>query len=174
MLKVDKRLWRRVSIRCKNGALAVDIAPRHDKVASAVMLLAFVVSSAVFCLVFIPPFITVLSLANALSFLLFLCLIVAWFLTGFCWSIWRIFGVEHIAIEDGVFRWTRTALWWSRTVELQARQVTEVKASAFGYGHGNHVELMADGRRRAVGHALLREEASELAHEMRRAVGIQE
>jgi len=172
MLVVDKNLRRRVSVSHNRGAVVVQIRRHNQSTFYIFSLLAIAAVFIFLCSVFVPPLLRNFSL-HALAYSLpFLAFIMVWFVIGLRIAVWRAFGVEQIVISEGMFQWTRTALWWKREVKIPIRTVTEVKAVTPWHALSNRVELTADGRRQTVGDMLSLDETTELAHEMRRAIGL--
>jgi hypothetical protein len=87
-------------------------------------------------------------------------------------GIWGAFGVEEISTQAGSLRWTRTALIWTRTRDIPLAEITEIKAITPWYGLDNTVEVNTTRMQRRIGDRLLRDEASELAKQLRHAVGL--
>jgi hypothetical protein len=87
-------------------------------------------------------------------------------------GVWGAFGVEHIAIEAGSLRWTLTALKWTRTRHIPTTEITEIRAITPWHGLDNTVEVTAAGKQQRIGDKLLHDEAVELAHHLRQAVGL--
>jgi hypothetical protein len=137
------------------------------------LLLAFTAGFISFCSILIPPLIRSFSSRHLLIVLPFLAFILIWYFVGLRVGVWRAFGVEKVVIEADMLRWTRTALWWKRNVEIPTGEVTEVRAVTPWHALSNRVEFTALGLRRKVGDMLLRDETAELADELRHAVGLQ-
>lgn len=89
-------------------------------------------------------------------------------------SLWGAFGVEDISVEAGSLLWTRTATGWNRTREIRIADVTGMSAITPWYGLDNSVELTIARKHQRMGDRLLRDEAIELAQQLRRAVGLRD
>ena len=87
-------------------------------------------------------------------------------------GVWGAFGIEEISIEAGSLRWTRTALKWTRASDIQIAEITGIKAVTPWHGLDNTVEVTAARKQRRIGDRLLRDEALELAQQLRHAVGL--
>jgi hypothetical protein len=87
-------------------------------------------------------------------------------------AVWGAFGVEELVVDAGALRWTRTALIWKRTVIIPVGDITEVRAITPWHGLKNHVQLTAKGKERTIGQKLLRDEAMDLAQQLRRAANL--
>jgi hypothetical protein len=172
VLTLRTNLRRRVSITHKHGSVVVRIERHNDRTLYILLLLAFTAGFVSFCSILVPPLIRNFSFRNFLIVLPFLAFILIWYLIGLRVGVWRAFGVEQVVIEGDILRWTRTALWWKRDVEIPTSEVTEVRAVTPWHALSNRVEFTAHGRRRKVGDMLLRDETAELAHELRHAVGL--
>lgn len=86
--------------------------------------------------------------------------------------VWGAFGVEEIAVDRNRLHWTRRALLWSRTRVIPVSEITAVQAVVPWHGFANSVEMIALGKRRIIGDKLLSDEATQLASNLRRAVGL--
>jgi hypothetical protein len=109
---------------------------------------------------------------DSLYVLPFLAFILLWYIIGLRLTVWGAFGVEQIVVEGGLFRWTRTALNWTRKLEIPAKDVTDVRAITPWHGLSNHVEFRAHGRSRGVGDMLMRDEATELAQKLSHTIRV--
>jgi len=136
------------------------------------MLLAFTAAFVFFLSTFARPFFRGATMKDFLYVSPFLAFIMVWYVVGLHVTIWRAFGVEYLFVKGGLLHWTRTALFWTRKLEIPATDVTDVKAITPWHALSNRVELTARGKRRSVGDMLLRDEATELAHELRRIIGL--
>ena len=83
---------------------------------------------------------------------------------------WRAFGVEQIEIENGVFSWTRTALFWVRKLEVPVAEIHQVKGITSWHALNNHVDLILGTRCAKIGDQLLTKETDELAWHLQRAI----
>jgi hypothetical protein len=87
-------------------------------------------------------------------------------------GVWGAFGVEEISVIAGSLQWTRTALGWTRTKVIPLTEITEIKAITPWHGLDNTVEVTAARKQRRIGDKLLRDEAVELAQNLRQATGL--
>ncbi|MGC2743544.1 MAG: hypothetical protein WA672_10180 [Candidatus Angelobacter sp.] len=85
-------------------------------------------------------------------------------------TIWNWFGREEIVVEGGQMRWTSTALWFHHELTAAANEIAEVKAVTPWHGR-NFVKLTTRGRSQRIGDTMLRDEAIQLAHALKAAVG---
>jgi hypothetical protein len=136
------------------------------------MLLAVTAAFAFFLYIFIRPFFRGAAVKDFLYVLPFLVFIFVWYIIGLRLTVWRAFGVEQIVVEGGLLRWTRTALVWTRKLEVPVIDVTDVRAITPWHGLSNHVEFRAQGRSRSVGDMLLRDEATELAQKLSHTIRV--
>lgn len=88
----------------------------------------------------------------------------------FCGSIWALFGVEEVIVQDGTLRWTRTALFWKRRFETVTANISSVEAITPWHSLNNRVAFIVSERRYTVGQKLLRDEAMELASALKHAL----
>jgi hypothetical protein len=173
MLNVRKMLARRVTISPNHGCLLVKIAPRNDRIGNIFPCLLITVAFILYCAVFVKPFLRGPWRENILYLALFLGLGCVAYCAVMLALFWASFGNEEIRVENGVMRWTRTALWWVRKIEIPANEISELKAITPWYGN-NHVEIVVnDGRRGEIGGRILRDEATELAQGLSDALGTQ-
>jgi hypothetical protein len=75
-------------------------------------------------------------------------------------------------VGGGTLRWTRTALCWMREFEIPTMEIKEVRALTPWHALSNRVEFTAHKRRYVIGDMLLRDETTELAEQLRHAVGL--
>lgn len=172
MFTFKKRLRRRVLVSRKHGALIVRIGPHNDRPTYILLLAAFTVVVAYFMYVFIRPFFYRATLRDLLYMLPFIAFVSLWYVIGLRIGLWRAFGIEQIVIEDGRLSWSGTALFWKRNLEIPVTEITDIKAVTPWHSLSNHVEVTASGRRRSVGDMLLRNEATELAHELKHSISL--
>jgi hypothetical protein len=165
-------LRRRVSITHKDGSLVVRIARHNDRPLYIVMLLAFTAAFLYFCYFFTSPFFRRPLSADWLYVLLFLAFVLLWYFVGLRVAGWRAFGVEEIVVHEDTLRWTRIALFWKRRLEIPTREITQVRAVTPWHTLSNRVEFTALGRRRTIGDMLLRDEATEIEHALKKAIGV--
>ena len=167
------KLRRRVSLSYKHqNALVVQIARHNDRTTYLILLAAFTAAFMYMSYVFISPLFRRPFSTNAFYVLPFIALILLWYVMGLRLAVWRAFGVEHIVVENGVLRWTRTALCWTRELEIPTTDIASVDAVTPWHALSNHVEFTALGKRRTLRDMLLSNETSELAELLRRAIGI--
>src|ERR1700732_260916 len=86
-------------------------------------------------------------------------------------TIWSSFGREEIVVEGGQMRWTCTALWFKDELTADANEIAGVKAITPWHGR-NRVELTTKGRTYLIGDSMRRDEAVQLAHALKAAVGL--
>jgi hypothetical protein len=101
-----------------------------------------------------------------------LALGIAAYIIALAIAAWSGFGVEEIDVDADMIRWKRTALKWSRMRTIPISDVTEIKAITPWHGFDNTVEVTTHRERLTFGDKLLRDEATELAHRLRGAVGL--
>jgi hypothetical protein len=164
-------LRRRVSITHKQGALVVHIARHNQRPLYIAMVLGFTVAFLYFFYLFTTPFRRPLS-GNWLYMLPFLAFVLIWYFVAMRVAGWRAFGVEEIMIEDETLCWTRTALFWKRRLEIPTKEITHVIAVTSWHRLSNHVEFTALGRQRIIGDMLLGDETTELAHALKKSLGV--
>jgi uncharacterized membrane protein len=109
---------------------------------------------------------------DALYILPILALGIAAYIIALAIAAWSGFGVEEIDVDADMIRWKRTALKWSRMRTIPISDVTEIKAITPWHGFDNTVEVTTHRERLTFGDKLLRDEATELAHRLRGAVGL--
>jgi len=170
MLSFKNNFRRRVTISHKQGGLSVRIARRNDRMTSVILLLGFTAGFIFFCSILLPPLFR-RPFSDDVYVLPFLGFVILWYVVGLRVSIWRLFGVEQIAVESGIVFWTRTALRWVRKVEIPTTDITQVKAIRPWHSLSNHVQLVARNRRYSIGVMLLQDETTELATQLESAVG---
>jgi hypothetical protein len=172
MFSSDSNFRRRVSVSHKHGGLVVRIARHNHRASSIFVLIGFTAGFVFFLYIFISPLFRRSFSSDAVYILPFLAFVVMWYVVGIRGAIWRAFGVEQITVEGGVLYWTRTALFWVRKVEVPTKEITEVKAITPWHALGNHVELTANNQRRVIVDMLLRDETTQLADQLKHAVGL--
>jgi uncharacterized membrane protein len=172
MQPVRARFRRRVSIRHQHGALLIRIKRHNDRTTQIILVVGFTAGFAYFCSVLMPPFFRFGFSKEVLILLPFVGFLILWYLIGLRFSVWRAFGTEEISVNGGILHWTRTALCWKRDFETATADVTEVRAVTPWHSLSNRVEFTSRGRQHAVGDMLLRDEANELAHELRQALAL--
>jgi len=169
----SSQLRRRVSVEHKgHGSLAITIALHNNWTTYVIMLVAFTAGFIVMGYLFVSPFFRQPLGTDSLYLFLPIAFIVVSYLIGIRVSVWRAFGVEQLVIEKGAFRWTRTAIYWVRRVEMHAKDITAIKAVTPWHALSNRVEFTALGRRQTIGDMLLHDETTELAEHLRRALDL--
>src|SRR5262249_39585372 len=156
MFTFDKNLQRRVSISHEHSAFVARIASHNQRTLYICLLLAFTGGFLFFCSILIPPMFRARLSTDLLYMLPFLGFFVLWYLIGLRIGLWRAFGIEEITVKGGVLCWTRTALWWRRTFEVPACDITKIEAITPWHSLSNRLEFVARGRVHAVGDMLLR------------------
>ncbi len=170
LLNVRKNLRRRVFIHHKHRVLSVEIARHNQSTMYVCMLLAFTVGFWYFVYTFVRPLFRNFVAKDLLYVLPFLAFLLVWYIIALRLAGWRAFGVEYISVEHGSLCWTRKALFWTRKREIPLAEVTNVRAVTPWLSLSNRVEFTAQGRENVIGDMLLRDEATELAHELQQAV----
>ena len=155
-----------------HGSLVVHIASHNQRLLYIVMLLGFTAAFLYFFYLFASPFVRRPFLANWFYMLPFLAFVLLWYFVVLRVAGWRAFGVEEIVINGDTLCWTRTALFWKRRLEIPMREITHVKAVTPWHRLSNHVEFTALGRQRSIGDMLLCDETTELAHALKKSVGL--
>ena len=169
MFNVGKHLRRRVSIRHFHSTFSVRIERQNSRGVYYWMICLTSVMFVLFCN-------TLLEAArqhpeDTLYILPVLVLGLTGYVIGLAVAVWGAFGVEEVAVEAGILRWTRTALKWIRTREIPVQDVTDIRAITPWHGLDNTVEVTAHRRRHRIGERLLREEAMELANHLQQTIG---
>lgn len=162
---------RRLSIRWNQGVLSATISPNNDRATYVIMIVFFTCIFAWFLTVFTRPFFKTPFSSDNFFLLPFLAFVLFWYILGVRITLWRLFGVEALIVERGVMRWTRKALFWVRELEVQTKEITDVRAVTPWHSLSNRVEFTALGKRRNIGDMLLRDEAIELSEMLRKALG---
>ncbi len=99
-------------------------------------------------------------------------LALAMYLLALAAAFWAAFGVEELSSEAGSLRWSRKVLKWTRVKDIPITESTDVKATTPWYGIDNTVQVNTTRKQQRIGERLLRDEALELAHLLRQAVGL--
>jgi hypothetical protein len=161
---------RRVSVwREQHGAIVVHIARSHDWLMYIFMLAAFTAAFLFFAFTFISPLFQKPVSSGDLVLLLPVGFILLWYFGAVRIGMWRAFGVERIVIDNGMFLWTRTALFWKRKLELPVTELAAIETKAPWHDLSNHVGFAARGKRYRIGGMLRRDETRELAEVLRSA-----
>jgi uncharacterized membrane protein len=172
MFSYSNNFRRRVTVSHKHGGLVVRIERDNNRTTNIMGVLGSTAFFILICSVFVTPIFRHPSLDNALYILPIFAFSLAWYALALRITLWRAFGVEQIVIEDGALSWTRTALFWVRKAEIPTSDITEVKAIKPWHSLSNHVEFVARNKRHSIGDMLLQDETTELAEQLRRAVGL--
>ena len=101
-----------------------------------------------------------------------LAFVFLWYFIGLGVAGWRAFGVEEIVVHGDTLCWTRTALFWERRFEIPTKEITHVRAVTPWHALSNRVEFTALGTQRTIGDMLLRDETTEIAHALKKAIGV--
>jgi hypothetical protein len=163
---------RRVSIIHRHGSLIVHIARHNDRTLYIVMLLASTAAFLYFCYLFTSPFFRRPFPADWLYMLAVLAFVFLWYFIGLGVAGWRAFGVEEIVVHGDTLCWTRTALFWERRFQIPTKEITHVRAVTPWHALSNRVEFTALGTQRTIGDMLLRDETTEIAHALKKAIGV--
>lgn len=165
----------RVSTKTKLGSeLVVRIARQNDSRGYVVMLIGFTVLFLLFLACIIRPILRQPFSSSAAYLAPFFAFAMIWYIAALRITLWRGFGVEELSVEHGTLHWTRTALFWVRKCEIPTKDITSVNPVTPWHRLNNRVELTALGKRRSIGNMLLKDEATELARRLRKAVGVSE
>jgi hypothetical protein len=159
-------------IHHQHGVLTVRIERHNNRTQYVVMLAAITAAFVFFMYTFVRPFFRGAAAKYFLYVSPFIAFVLLWYIIGLRLTVWRAFGIEQIRVEGGLLRWTRTALFWRRKLEVPAADVTDVKAMTPWHGLNNRVEVTVRGRRRIIGDMLLRDEATQLAHELKHTASL--
>jgi hypothetical protein len=165
------KLRRRVSYGHKGDrSLVVQIERHNDRTFYIVLLAAFTAAFIYLSYILVSPLFRTASSRDAIYLLPFIAFILAWYVTGIRLAVWRAFGVEYIAVENGVLHWKRTALFWTRELDIPTKDIAGVDAVVPWHSLSNHVEFTANEKRQKIGDMLLSDESCELAEVLRRTV----
>lgn len=165
-----RHLRPQVTVSHDDGALKVRIKRHHDRILYIIFSLALTVIFVSICDVFLTPFFSQpwqSSLLWAIPVLMFWCL---WYYIGLRITLWRAFGVEEIAIDGKAMRWTRTALWWKRRVDIPVGDVTQIKAVTPWHTLRNRIEFSAQGKKHSLGEWLFEDEIMKLLQALQKAL----
>jgi hypothetical protein len=162
-------LRRRLTLSHAHGHVHARIAPQNEKSGPWSVLLFTLVFVFVFSLTFLPSCFR--QPGSSLPCLLTLLIPFLGFPLFMAYaSIWALFGVEEVIVQDGTLRWTKTALLWKRRFETITADISSVEAITPWHSLSNRVEFTAHGRRYTIGAKLLRDEAIELASALKHAL----
>jgi hypothetical protein len=170
MMKFDY-LQRRVFIAHKQGGLHVRIFHNEGWTTGAI---GFLLSTFLFAFVawgLSEPFRHVGWSRELLYLLPFPILLILAYLIVLRIVIWKAFGQEEILVENGVFHWTCTSLWLKDELKTPTSEISAVSAVIRWFGD-NRVEFTTQGRTYRVGEKILRDEAIQLAHALKRSIGL--
>ncbi|MGB8890039.1 MAG: hypothetical protein WCC87_25170 [Candidatus Korobacteraceae bacterium] len=171
MLDVRSRLARRVSIFHHDG-LTIVIRRRNDYRASLFILIFFTAIFCVFVSVLGPPLLRVRSVRETLYVLPFVAFVAVWYFLALRIGIWRAFGETEIVVRSGVFRWTRTALFWTRCFEENQQDIVNITAKTSPWLYlGSSVEFNFKGRTFGIADGILSDEAAEIVAKLTEATG---
>jgi hypothetical protein len=165
-----KNLARRVNIAHENGRLVISILPHNARALYMGLLLFFTIIFGFLCTVFVPAFFRAESARQVLYLSPFALFLGLWYFLGLRVGLWRAFGVEKIVVSQGTLRWERKALWWKRKLKAAGSDVTHIVAKTRWHGLRNCVEFKSNGKTYSIGDMILRDEASEIARELRLAI----
>lgn len=172
MFDFSKRFRRRVFISHRDGHLAITIQRNNEHFLNVIGFTAFTVVFGFMCTVFAPAFFRVRSLTDGLCLLPFAGFFILWYAIGYRICLWRSFGVEELVVSKGTLHWHRKALWWNRDFEAAESEITDVIPKTPWHGLSNHVEFVCRGRSYSIGDLILQDEATEIAHALRSALGL--
>lgn len=171
MFNVHEHLRRRAQTNRKSGRLSVRVERQNSRGVYSWMMCLGTVMFGFFCNMLWDA-----SLRNPHEGLYLVLPMFVLGLMGYVLAlaigVWGAFGVEEISIEAGSLRWTRTALKWTRASDINIADITEIRAITPWHGFDNTVEVTAARKQRRIGERLLRDEALQLTHDLRRAVGL--
>lgn len=161
---------KRVSVlREQQGAVVMQIARHNDWLMYVFMWAAFTAAFLIFEYVLITPFFRKPLSSQDLVLLAPIGFVLLWYFLAIRLGMWRGFGVERIVIENGMFSWTRTALFWKRKLELPIAEIAAVETVTPWHDLSNRVEFVTRGKLYRIGDMLRRDETYVLADELRRA-----
>src|ERR1700689_4599336 len=126
MFDLDKHRRRRVSIKHELGTLSVWIERNNDRPLYITMLLAFNAAFVFFMTTFIRSFVRDASMKDFFYVSPFLAFFLVWYVIGLRVTVWRAFGVEEVSVKGGLLHWSRTALFWTRKLEVAAKNIADV------------------------------------------------
>jgi len=85
-------------------------------------------------------------------------------------ALWDGLKVEDVTVSQNTLRWSRSALRWTRTLEVPVSEIRDVKAITKWKPHSNFVQINVNGRTGKIGQALSADECNQLAVALRHAV----
>jgi hypothetical protein len=157
-------LRRRVSISHKHGILQVSIASSSDKglVAATAVGMAIIVLMQV-------AFIETMWHQRAHIYVAILLIFGLWF-----WLVRTMIreklSVDEISMRNGTLHWTSKALWMNQEADIPLHEILEVRAVTPWHARWNRVELVVKGGIYQMGKGVLRDEAEQLAHELKQVI----
>lgn len=160
---------KRVSVKSGHGVSVVHIARHNQWLMYLFMLAAFTAAFLFFAFLVISSFFRNPLSSGELVLLFPIGFVLLWYSLAVRIGLWRAFGVEQVVIENGMFLWTRTALFWKRELDLPVAEITGLKTVTPWHDLSNHVEFIARSRRYRIGDMLRRDETYILAEDIRRA-----
>lgn len=172
MFRKSTALARRVSISHQVHVLVIHLERRNDWKSNLFLLCCFTAAFFVLCSIFLRGLLRVNSAVEVLYLLPFLAFIAIWYLLALRIGLWRAFGVEDLKVDSGKLQWDRTAWLWRRRLDVPIGDISDVQAKTPWHALSNRVEFTCNARRYMVGDRLLQNEATEIAHELRQAVGL--
>jgi len=169
MFKFDKHFRKRVHVSRTDGGLTVRIERQNSRSLYFWMFCLSTVFFALFCdmvfgvlkrhpqdILYFSPLIALGLVSYAIALLI---------------AGWGAFGIEEITIQADTLRWTRRVLRWSCTRNIAIADITEIRAITPWHGLANTVEVRTRRNQQRIGDKLLHDEAIQLAHQLRQAVG---
>ena|ERR1700742_439681 len=159
-------LRRRVSIRHKHGALRVRIASSSDRSP----IIATAVFMAIIGLMQVAFITTMWHQRTYLYIAPFVVLIFGFWLWLVRTAIREKLGVDEISIQNGTLHWTSKALWMRQEADIPLHEILEVRAVTPWHARWNRVELVVKGGIYQMGTGILRDEAEQLAHELKKVI----
>jgi hypothetical protein len=157
-------LRRRVSISHKHGILQVSIASSSDKG----LVAATAVGMAIIGLMQVTLIETMWH-RRAYVHVVILLIFGLWF-----WlvrtTIRKKLSVDEISIQNGTLHWTSKALWIRQEVDIPLHEILEVHAMTPWHALWNRVELVVKSGTYQMGTGILRDEAEQLAHELKKVI----
>jgi len=171
MFNVRGHLRRRVHIKHGVNRLTVRIERQNSRVLYFWLMCLSTMAFGVFCDMMWGPLLRYRREAIYTVLPVF-ALGAACYAIALAMGIWGAFGVEEVLIESGSLQWKRTALKWTHTSNILVTDITRIRAITPWHWLDNTVEISTARKRRRLGDKLLRDEALELAKDLRRAVGL--
>lgn len=171
MFNVRGHLRRRVHIKHGVNRLTVRIERQNSRVLYFWLMCLSTMAFGVFCDMMWGALLRHRQDANYTILPVF-ALGVACYAIALAMGIWGAFGVEEVLIESGSLQWKRTALKWTHTSNILVTDITRIRAITPWHWLDNTVEISTARKRRRLGDKLLRDEALELAKDLRHAVGL--